>query len=492
MSEVWRTSRIGGETRKRGVFGDVPLSLIGGFTVAGLIWLVLMVATKSLAVLIGGAILLLASWQLARKQTAIGDSWFRGWLDRSWFKFLGRRGRGSSWSPEQGLPAEVGPLRELVWSADRSPVAFIHQRHPKAAYGPGSHLTAVLEIVGGGDGLHMIGEANRRGEQFGQLLKSLAAPTSHVDQVDFETRVLPADPIAYQAAVAAMIADDCPVALRASMDQLAANAAGMTETYRSFMTVRLRLGQIQAGAGGGLNAEETAEAAADVLRGVVSRTQAAGFPVRAILGPRRYAAMIRHLYVPAFPIDDTESLRLVTDGWQWPYTSHKEGVEVHGPTGSWWHAVASVPRDAWPINAIGTRWLETLVADVNPRTIRTVKASHRLVSRSEARRSARIASTYDRAQVHTQTRKGQVSTGESEASESAANTVLRDVLEGAGGDRPSLRIAVSAPSLSELLKAREAMNESAEKANLVRLFWHDFRHHQAMLLMAPLGRGMKA
>lgn len=492
MAEVWRTSRIGGETRKRGVFGDISLSLIGGFTLAGLIWLVLMVITSSIVVLIGGGLILLASWQLARRQTNAGDSWVKSWFDRSWFQFVNGRGHGGTWRPQMGLPAEVGPMRELVWSADRSPVAFVHQRHPKAAYGSGSHLTAVLEIVGGGDGLRMMGEANRRGEQFGQLLKSLAAPTSHVDQVDFETRVLPADPVAYQEAVSAMIADDCPVVLRASMDQLAATAADKTETYRSFMTVRMRLGDIQASAGGGLNAEQTTVAAAEVLRSVVSRTQAAGFPVRTILGPRRYAAMIRHLYVPAFGLDDTNSLEVVTDGWAWPYTSHQQGVEVHGPTGSWWHAVASVPRDAWPIKPIGTRWLEKLVSDVNPRTIRTVKASHNLVHRSDARQHARIASTYDQAQLFAQRSKGQVSTGENEASESAAKTVLNDVQYGAAGDRPSLRVAVSAPTLPELLKAREAMNESADKADLVRLRWHDYRHHQAMLLMAPLARGMKS
>lgn len=218
MSEVWRTSRIGGETRKRGVLGDRSLPLVGGFVAAGVVWVVLMVVTKSLAVLIVGGAALFAAWQLARKQTAIGDSWFKGWFDRSWFHFASGRGVDGTWKPEHGLPAEVGPLRELVWSADVSPVAFLHQRHPKAAYGPGSHLTAVLEIVGGGDGLQMIGAANRRGEQFGQLLRTLASPNSHVDQVDFETRVLPADPIAYQAAVAAMIVEDCPVALRASMD----------------------------------------------------------------------------------------------------------------------------------------------------------------------------------------------------------------------------------------------------------------------------------
>ncbi|NHA02149.1 hypothetical protein G5V59_27610 [Nocardioides sp. W3-2-3] len=47
-----------------------------------------------------------------------------------------------------------------------------------------------------------------------------------------------------------------------------------------------------------------------------------------------------------------------------------------GPAGQWFHAVASIPMDGWPLRGVHSRWLEGLVTDTDRAVIRTVRAQH--------------------------------------------------------------------------------------------------------------------
>lgn len=487
-------SLLGGETRRRSLFGSLSGAQVGVVTGVTVVWLLVLVVTQSFAVLVLGVlVILLVVWAM-RRRTSTGDSWSRAKGEGVWFWLQRHRGR-ETWQPGGDLPSAVGSFRELTFvdASDSPPVALIHQRDRAQRYGPSSSIVAVLEIVGGGDGLREPSDVNRRGSRFGQLLGTLASPESPVEQLDIETRVLPAEPRLYHDHVDEQVVDDCPPLLRESMAQLATHGAAQTETYRTFATVRMPLHAVQARVvKGPATVDETATAAVEALRVVVDRLERSGHIVRGVLGPRRIAAMVRHLYVPSFEVDDLEGLERIRDGWAYPITSMRSAVRVDGPLGPWFHAVASVPRDSWPMDTVGMRWMQNLVTDVNPATIRTVKAQHRLIPKRVARGKATIGLTLDTAAIRSRQKKQAVSTGEDEASATAAERIMTDLLNaGTAGDFPAVRVVVSAPDPASLLVARSAVAAAAEDSGITRLRWHDNRHHQAMVLALPLARGVR-
>ncbi|MGH3424180.1 MAG: SCO6880 family protein [Nocardioidaceae bacterium] len=487
-------SLLGGETRRRNLFGTLSGGQVGLVAGASLVWLLVLVVSQSFLVLVVGAFALLALVWALRRQTLTGDSWTRSRGEGLWFWWRRRRGT-DAWTPGGALPDAVGTFRELTYvdNPDAPPVALIHQRDQAQRFGPQSSLVAVLEIVGGGDGLRDLTEVNRRGSRFGQLLGTLASPESPVEQIDIETRVLPAEPRMHEQHLAALVVDDCPPLLRRSMAQLALHGAAQTETYRTFATVRMPLQAVQARVVNRTpTAEDTVTAAVDALRVVVDRLERSGHVVRGVLGPRRIAAMVRHLYVPSFDLDDLAGLENIRDGWAFPVTPMRTAVRVDGPSGPWFHAVASVPRDSWPMDTVGMRWMQNLVTDVNPATVRTVKAQHHLIPKRLARGKATIGLTLDTAAIRSREKKQTVSTGEDEASATAAQRVMGDLLNaGTGGDLPAVRVIVSGPDLGALRVARSAVTAAAEDSGITRLRWHDNRHHQAMVLAAPLARGVR-
>lgn len=492
-----RVAMLGGETRPRSMLG-APAWQIMVVCALGVVWILLLVTVQSPYMLAGGLVIA-GVWAAMRRVDAHGDSWLAGIVNRVWFMASGRRYASrlapGSWSPASGLlPVEVGSIRELTWDPGLGgELAFIHHKHKDKSWGPDSSLTASLEVIGSGEGLREVVDTNARGEDFGDFLAGLASAQMATDMVEIDTRVLPTSPEAHGDYQRSLLARSCPPLVRESMHELASWSAAATETYRSFVTVRMNLGALADKCPGTATRADIVAAAGDELREIAVRLQHAGLTVRGLVGPRRLGAMIRHTYVPEFSLDDTDGIDSTLDGWAWGYTAHRDAVRVDGPDGPWWHAVATVPRDAWPMSPVGMRWLEGLVTDVDTSAIRSIKAVHRLVPRREAREKARLARTYDAAELRTQERKGAISTGESEASASLADQVLSDVLNAkAGGDRVSLRVMVSAPSHHELRQARAALERAAEtETGIARLRWCERRHHQAMLLAAPLGRGVR-
>ncbi|MDT0342712.1 hypothetical protein [Streptomyces litchfieldiae] len=213
----------------------------------------------------------------------------------------------------------------------------------------------------------------------------------------------------------------------------------------------------------------------------------------AVLGPRRLGALIRHLHDPDLDIDELDGIESVLDGWSQTRTPGRDWVRTEGVHRPWFHAVASVPRDAWPLQPVTARWMEHLVTGIHPATIRTVQVQWRLVPKVLARERARLALTYDTADRHGERRRGQVSTGVSEASMSSSRRVLQDLLTPVvGGTHPAVRLHLSAPSTTELAAARVRLVAAAEDGGVTRLRWHAHRHHQALLTALPLARGIKA
>ncbi|GAB2872784.1 SCO6880 family protein [Streptomyces mayteni] len=494
MSSAERTYILGGETRRRSLFGAVTPLQLTVLALYLLVWLLSLVATRSPAVLVLGLAGGAAGWLTVRRRTTEGDSWAASLLDRLAWRWAGGRQERPDFVPGLSLPAEVGEVRVMAYAppgAPESPMALVHHQDRRHRTWAGGHLTATFEIAGGGDGLLPTRSVNNTGYLFERLLGGLSGANVPVDQLDLCTRVLPVHPDTYRAHLDGLLTGDVPPRLRKSMRQLAGYAAGSTEAYRSFATIRMPLDQLAGRLPKPADLEMLCAEAFTVLGDVVSRVGRAGHPLRSVLGPRRLGALIRHLHDPDQDIDDLDGIDSVADGWSHTRAPGRDWARTGGVSRPWYHAVASVPRDAWPLQPVNARWMEHLVTGVHPATIRTVQAQWRLVPKVSAREKARLALTYDTADRHGERRRGQVSTGVSEASMSSSRRVLDDLLTPVvGGVHPAVRVHVSAPSPEELAAARLRVTAAAENGGVTRLRWHTYRHHQALLTTLPLTRGI--
>lgn len=489
-----RTSVLGGHARPRRLFGALSTPQLALLAVAGALAVILLVLTRSLLVLVAEALIAVGLRWVWRHRGRDEQPWVQTGLESVRAVVAARTGADrydppASTAPRP-LPREMGRTRFATASvADGEPELAVVDHLDEA------ELSTVVEIVGGGDGLREIRDINRGGVAFGHLLYSLAGPDLPVTQIDVSTRVLPAPHELYEQWADEHLDPGAPEPLAANLRELAELAAARSETYRSWLTVRCsRAGLAQQVARQGLapNPERCAEQALHTTSEVARLATDAGFDVRTGLGPRRLGALVRHLYHPSYGIEDLTEISGPRDGFQ-PYTARRlrEGMCVPGPQHTWWHATASVPRDGWPLHPVGMRWLEALVTDITPATVRTVTAQFQLTSQRAAREHAAHAHTLDQAEVHADQSTGRISTGVNEAQANASARVLDDLVEHAAGCRPAVRVTVSAPSAPELAEARRRVHTAAVGGgNLQRLSWHDTRHHHAHVVGLPFGKGL--
>lgn len=228
----------------------------------------------------------------------------------------------------------------------------------------------------------------------------------------------------------------------------------------------------------------------EVSRAVVR----AGYRVRAGLGPRRLGALIRHVYTPHRGLDDLDGVTNPLDGFQ-PYRNTETSLHCPGSADepAWFHAVATVPRDGWPHNEVGMRFLEDLVTGVSPATLRTIKCQYRLVAKRAAIARTLGSLVVNKAAVIGADKKGQTTTGEDEGQVDANERVLADLVRTpAAGVEPVVRVMVSATSPGELEEAKERIDSAFQTCQFTDWTWHDLRHHHAVALMLPLGQGVRA
>lgn len=490
-----RTYVVGGETRKRGMFGIVGgWKGLGAVTVGIVIFTIVETQVQSWWPIVIALGVAAAAMIVMVGRTASGDSWAGVRRDRLRRRIALRFGMDRfepGVDPATGLrvvPSEVGLIETFTVPNGRHKMGVVVHASQVTYY------STVVEIVGGGDGIVELSATNNRGKDFEDLLFACSRAGFPVDEIDVSTRVT----IGGRAEYLKWLGDRAHHAgeeLADSTLEVAGMVTKGAENYRSWMVVCMPDDQLAAQVarlGKRPTVANKAEHAARVTLEVCRLARRRGFKPVKILSPIEIGGLIRHLYVPSVEADDHADIRSLREGFV-PYGPGADtGFVAFGPDGSqWWHASASVPRDGWPLQPVDARFLESLVTDVTPATIRTVTAQHRLVPKVAARRAAVRAKTLDEADILAEEKRGKVSTGESEAQSDASSRLLRDLLYGqAGGAHPALRITVSGHSASDLADARERVDAAAQDAGFGRLVWHDSRHHHGHLLTLPFGRGI--
>jgi len=388
---------------------------------------------------------------------------------------------------EPGLPPpEVGQVVFLSYTPPAGgPLALAVHRNPGEAF----YVSAVLEVLGDGDGIREEAEYNRQARRFGLFLYGLSKSAYLTTQVDLLSRTLPHDPHAYDRYLAARMPADLPPLLRDSALELADLTRHTAEQHRTFLVVRIPLGRelaAQAAAKGG-GEDGLCRAVLAELQAVAALAEANALRVRWALGPKRLAALIRNTYDPDHALDNLSDAELSSC---WPaYRNTREHLAI----GRWYHAVAVVPAEAWPTTPVGIRFLDPLLTGIFPATIRTLAVSFPLVPRVVARSEAVADHTLDRAAALSLEPKGRISDGAEEAQSTASSQRLHDLRhEEAAGVRPWTRLVVTARSPRELAAARKRLEDVAQDCGLASLEWVHTRHHHGLATCLPLARGVRA
>ena len=491
-----------GVTRTRRAFmfrlSKVGLTILSA---AMLIALVVMVLSQS-AILLAVFALTLTVLYLALRIPK--DPLTEPLLERRMEKRRAKRAIKKGWdsfarSEDMPLPRAVGDLIVLgVAKGSDDPEQAIVRQSP-LGHREGTFFTSTLEVAGRGDGVRTPLEDAVDAAGVEGLLTRLAEPGSRIDEISFMTRAMPGLQRGFREKMSAAI----PERLRASLlaenkfellDILSATA----DEYRSFVTISMSTESLIKALGRREIAtrDRIAEEAHSQV-GLVSRfLEDAGFTVVGGLGPRRLGALIRHLYMPSYAIDDLTGIDTTLDGFpDYPAPLDDVAFTVLDPTHdvAWQHSTGHIDETSWPMEIHESRWLQPLVTglvtDDQPSVIRTVTTTYRLIPTAEAKLLTMDELLNDAIEVAGEA--GKISDGSSSQQADGGRDRLVDFLTGSAGCRVSTRITISAPSIDGIDDAREQVSGVASKMGIEKgITWADHRQGEAFLLSLPLGRGI--
>lgn len=494
---------LGGRTRRRaflmGLSGRGAIMLAVYIAVA-LVFVMITQSVWGLAALALGAVALYALLRVpssVRSQPAVARA--AGWLRH---RQMPRRG-WDAFTPSEDLPVPrpVGEILVLGVSPTPDAAEQVVVRHaPSAGTDAPGYFTTTVEIEGLGDGLWPDSRHLADTYAFGRMLRDLAGTPIH--EVSISVHAVPGLPSDYRGQVQQMTRPDLAGTLMAdNRDRLLDTLDLVSDQYRIFATFSIGESDLARTVAryGPADVDALCEGVLTVLGQAVERLDAAGLRVVGGMGPRRWAALVRHLYTPGWAIDDLSGIEDALDAFPGYPSALPEALRVPDPAHDvvWHHATAHVPADGWPAGRIGPRWVTPMVAEMfedrSPSVIRTITATWRLSGREQSRDDVMDLLLGDATEVAAKA--GRVTSGESEQQAGYNQQILADLRgEGsrlrAAGVRPSLRVTCSTPNMRQLYAARDLVDRSAAEMQIDNLEWMDQRQADAMVWSLPLGRGL--
>lgn len=394
------------------------------------------------------------------------------------------------------VPRPVGDILILgVSRTEDSPeqVVIRHSTNSKGVY-----FSATIEIEGRGDGLRPTSAARRDDAAFERALNTLAEDRSPIDELSLMTRAMPGLPDAYKDQVRAMRDPSLDgTMLGDNIEQRMANLDTVSDKYRMFATISMPEEALHRWAArrlGNTDRESMCQAAYTQLGQVAELLNTAGFRVVQGLGPRRFGALIRHLYLPSRSMDDLSGITSAHDGFPAYPRPLNDALQVPdwGRDVLWYHATGTIAPHGWPAERVTSRWMLPAVGQMfdasGPSAIRTVTTTYRLLSRRESQQE--MANQILNTMTKVVRDQGRITTGEDQEQIELGQQVMHDLRHQSSGVRPSVRVTCSAPSALGIVEARGLVESSMSDMNVDAFRWHDGRQADAMVLSLPLGRGL--
>ncbi|RLK58368.1 SCO6880 family protein [Actinokineospora cianjurensis] len=496
-----RIAILGGEIRRRGLFGSLPrpayLALGSALAVAFTVWL----TVDGQGGAISGLLVLAATYGAVNPwsgRRSVAEGWVWAWR----WRWRRRAGHTRFVAPAQvrahieraeeqagrlwRLPVPLGLVEPLKLAGTEYADMFVLRHHNP---GEPDYLSVVLEVQGQASGLRTDSAYESASIRYGVMLAQLGKAGSHLRGLQQITRILPHDPALHRAFIAERVSPRPGLEdVVASYEQLVDTTARTAEQHRNFLVARFPLTAAfyEDAAGYGADIAGWAGLVREELARLADLAARAELTLPRVLGEQRTCAVLRSLQDPSWPMDRHEGVRWDTC-WQ-TYHTERDRLVVND---SWHTRVAFLPREGIAPAPLGPRWLAPLL-QVSPSVIRTITVRMEFVPDALARAKAVADVSQDGASLIGDAEKGRVDDGTDEVMLSASQRRLRDLAPGSGhqGVDWAMAISVTAPGPAELRRAcMRVANEAAQSA-LTDLDWQDTRHDTAALATYPLARGM--
>ncbi len=504
-----RTSRLGGEIRRRGMLGG-SRSRVGN-TVLGAALAVAVVFALGVGGLVGiamGAVVFGVAWPLTRQNSATGRSPGRELVLALRWRQRQRRGETTLVPLHLATPQpspqtrgerkifrrwavsvrdEAPGLEGVEWMEPNGLGPAVLLQHPA---GMRPFLTVAIEVDGQPPGLRSQRDHDRTAASFGRLLARLAREDGLINGVQSVTHIVPLDSAAHERWAADHIDPDAPPVLVQSYSELVRMTAGVSEMVRHYLVLRipLTIRYLQEALRYGEGAVGQVGLAVAQAEWVSSLARAADLRNPRLLTSHRLAALLRHLQNPDFPIDQTVDVSVGT--WLRGQRATRQAVVVDE---RWHHRVASIPRSAVTPEPVGVRWIAPLLHGISTPVIRTISLCVTLQPAAKARRRAREDQTIDRGILVEAANRGAVDDGTHSVQTSASAQRLSDLQPGSGihGAEWAGWIAVAATSMDDVMQASTIVTDAADECGIGHLDWFERRHDEALPTTWPVWRGME-
>lgn len=411
------------------------------------------------------------------------------------------KGRVAKWTARRELAA----MRANPDGADGMGWLQFARAEPGIAWhaptGEQSYLSVAFTVTGQMSGVESASVMRRAAEAWGQFLASRATPSNLVGDVQTLTRVLPADSALQEFWVLKALDPTAPAdAIKSYEDVL--NLTGQDAmVQRHYVIVRWPLNaafrdaarKYGEGRDGwrGLMRQEIASTVRGLTDARLGQVET--------LTARKLAAVILHQQNPSRPIDYVTDVDPASFGIRShdEFSAHVvEGTDpITGADVEWWHRTAVVKSENLAVGARSQLWMLDLLIGSDIQFVRSVSFHLHLVPKNEARASAKIDLTRDRAAALSNAEKGQVADDETSMNMSAAARRSADLAHGSphhGGAWVGY-ITISERNRDALMRASRALEETCSSGlGIDRLEWEDSYQSAASGTTWPIGRGLAA
>ncbi|MFK3672471.1 hypothetical protein ACI2IX_20070 [Leifsonia aquatica] len=512
-----RTAILGGESGKRGFFGGrhakARLWLMGGGIVAGLVLSLMFNPWGLIALGVLPAIGYLLTEQTTNDTLLTRTQTKRRWewrvknnlhmfvpFDPDRWEELNQTAINADRKHRKDALRDIQVMRDtpdgvvgMSWLRSQVGQPGVQLHQPPFAE---DYLAVTFRTAGMIEGIDSETAFDTAQAGFGRFTASLGAETSLARRVQTTARVLPADASTHSAWLQSRLDHGAVRLLAISYRQVIDRFRFGQLNQRNYITISWPIGHAfrTKAARRGEGRDGWAALMQEEIRQTRQNLQAAGFKQVVALTARQTMAVIRHLQLPLFDIDQVSDLSPY-HGWlpsldAWSYTTYLG--EIEGTTHMSLARTARLSAGKIDTAERDIFWLDGLLTRMGKQIARTISFHQELYPQAEARAEAEADTSSDQAEQLRRAKAGALQSAEVKATQSAAERRQADLAPGSGiaGANWVGYITIAAGDKPALVDAVEAVEAAAAELGVRELDWLDTYQAAAAATTWPVGRGI--